>query len=207
MGERELPATQVHPASGMGITLDEIRVFWGRIVPQEQDKNEPVEVAGRNFSLSLDPSRFPILPTVDGGQILLDVHDSLPLHVKALIRDEEPKVRIVSQNPSRRKEFIRELISVADFYSVEEDFTVEYGVDPELTVVYDYKIEPTSDSPLRNETFLLNIDGNRSPMPETLKHFLLRDGFHVLESSRSSRVTDPVGEKVLYSITYPIQPR
>ena len=38
-------------------------------------------------------------------------------------------------------------------------------------------------------------------MPEALEHFLLRDGFQVVESSRVAPGTNPVGEDVLYSIT------
>jgi len=175
------------------------RDVWDRILQQGHQETAPLVVQGRNFSLSLDPGRYPVLPAADGGKIILDEAWTLSPLVKTILREKDPGIRIVMGNPNDRKSFFSSLLAAAKFYSVEENFSVDFGTDPKLTVTSDFKIEKTAESLLKNDIVLVNLDGNRRGMPRSLLEFLDKEGFRVVESSPVFS-EQPDGHKELYCI-------
>jgi hypothetical protein len=77
------------------------------------------------------------------------------------------------------------MLETAGFYSVEEDFSLEFGKDPKVTIHSDFKIEKTSESLFNRDTVLLNT--GRQPLSPYLKGFLKNEGFTVFETSARSR--------------------
>lgn len=175
------------------------RDVWDQILQQGRQESAPLVVQERNFSLSLDPERYPVLPAADGGKIVIDGARTLSPLVKTILREKDPGIRIVTGNPDDRRSFFSSLLAAARFYSVEENFSVDFGTDPKLTVASDYKIEKTADSLLKNDIVLVNLDGNRKGMPPPLLAFLGKEGFQVVESFPAYS-EEPDGHKVLYSI-------
>lgn len=175
------------------------RDIWDRILQQSRQETAPLVVQGRNFSLSLDPERYPVLPAADGGKIIIDEARTLSPLVKTILREKDPGIRIVTGPPRDRKSFFASLFAAARFYSVEENFSVNFGTDPKLTVTSDYKIEKTAESLLKNDIVLVNLDENRKGLPPPLLAFLDKEGFQVVESSPVSS-EEPDGRKVLYRI-------
>ena len=157
-----------------------LRALWERLVPGAESEG-PLELGGDNFSLTLDPGKFQVIPAADGGRIIIDANRSIPPLVRSLIQEKNPTVRIVSQAPRDGKSFYSQLLRSAGFYSVEPDFILEFGDDPRLSVRADYRIERTADSLLRNETVLLYTSVGRYATPESLQRFLGRAGFQFLE--------------------------
>ncbi|MFZ3208712.1 MAG: LysM domain-containing protein [Geobacteraceae bacterium] len=183
-------------------SLETVRQVWSRLVPSlGLSGNEPFDCNDRDFSLSLDPERYPTLPAPDGGSILLDPQRTLPPLVKALIKDKAPMLRIVSEPPANRRRFFNALLDEARFYSVEKDFSVEFGYDPKITVNADFKIEKTPESLLKNDIVLLNVAENRKSMPGALLSFLESKGFRMIEASSSSLENRPLTSHLLYQIT------
>jgi hypothetical protein len=175
------------------------RGVWDRIIQPGRHQNDPLVVQGSNYSLSLDPDRYPVIPAADGGRIVIDAGMTLSPLIKTILREKDPGIRIVSENPDDRKRFFSSLLKAAKFYSVEENFAVDFGSDPKLTVSSDFKIEKTSESLLNNDVILVNVAGNSSGMPTSLISFLDKEGFHVIGSSPGiSEATD--GRKMLYRI-------
>jgi len=140
-----------------------------------------------------------VFPAADGGKIVIDTGMTLSPLVKTILREQDPGIRIVSEHPDNRRSFFSSLLAAARFYSVEENFSVNFGSDPKLTVTSDFKIEKTSDSLLKNDVTLVTLPGKRTSMPELLSSFLEKEGFQVIESSPSIS-TVPDGRKVLYSV-------
>lgn len=175
------------------------RDVWDRILPQDRQESAPLVVQERNFSLSLDPERYPVLPAADGGKIVIDEARTLSPLVRTILREKDPGIRIVTGNPYDRKSFFSSVLAAAKFYSVEENFSIDFGTDPKLTVTSDYKIEKSAESLLKNDIVLVNLDGNRNGMPPPLLAFLDKEGFQVVESSPVFS-EEPDGDKVLYSI-------
>ena len=95
----------------------------------------------------MDPEKYPTLPAQDGGTILVDGSGTLPALVRALIQEKNPRVRIVSEKAANPQGFYRSLLTAAQFYSFEEDFSVDFGTDPKITVRADFKIEKSPDKP------------------------------------------------------------
>ncbi len=175
------------------------REVWDRILQPGRHQNAPLVVQGSNYSLSLDPERYPVFPAADGGRIVIDAGMTLSPMIKTILREKDPRIRIVSENPADRKRFFSSLLKAAKFYSVEENFSVNFGSDPKLTVSSDFKIEKTSESLLNNDVVLVNVAGNSRGLPTSLISFLDKEGFHVIGSSPAiSEVPD--GSKVLCRI-------
>jgi predicted nuclease with RNAse H fold len=164
-------------------------------------RQAPLRVEGGNFSLSLDPERYPLLPAADGGKILIDAEGALPPYVKEILREKEPGVRIVTERPANSKRFFTALLAAAGFYSVEEDFAVHLGTDPKVTVTSDFKIEKNQESLLNNDVFLLNVSEARTGLPPSLVSHMEKEGFHVIELFPSSPAGTPAARHVLYSIS------
>lgn len=182
--------------------LEAIQQVWGRLVPSLGfSGSEPLDYNDRDFSLSLDSERYPTLPALDGGRILLDVQGTLPSLVKSLIQDKDPRIRIISENPANRQRFFNSLLAAARFYSVEKDFSVEFGADPKITVNADFKIEQTPESLLRNDIVLLNVAETRKSMPGALLSFLEGKGFRMVEASYASIENKHGTNHLLYQIT------
>jgi len=186
-------------AAGRGGGIQWTKDVWGRIFQPVRHENGPLVVQGRNFSLSLDPERYPVLPAADGGKIVIDVGMNLSPLVKNILREKDPGIRIVTGNPDDRKIFFASLLAAAKFYSVEENFSVAFGSDPKLTVTSDFKIEKTSESLLKNDVVLVNIAGRRTGLPPPLLSFLAKEGFQVIDSA-SAFSEAPDGRKALYII-------
>ena len=177
------------------------RNAWSRIVAEGGTQQAPLRVEGGNFSLSLDPERYPLLPAADGGKILVDAEGTLPPFVKDILREKEPGVRIVSETPSNLKRFFSALLSAARFYSVEDNFSVHFGSDPKVTVTSDFKIEKSPESLLNNDVILLNIVEKRMGLPPSLTSQLEKEGFHVVDLSPRPSAEPSVARHVLYSVT------
>jgi len=169
--------------------MQTVRQFWPELIPAQTGKESGVEIDAKNYSLSLDPVRFPTLAAADGGKIIIDSGGEIPKLVKTLLLNEDGKTRIVSEKPANRKYFFRALLTAAQFYSVEENFRVEFGSDPLLQVTADYLIEKNPDSLLRHELTLLNTRDDFFLMPPSLVSFLGTEGFQVLEPFADQRHT------------------
>jgi hypothetical protein len=177
------------------------RNAWSRIVGDGDTQQAPLRVEGGNFSLSLDPERYPLFPAADGGKILIDAEGTLPPFVKDILRENEPGVRIVSEPPSNRKRFFSALLAAARFYSVEDNFSVRFGSDPKVTVTSDFKIEKSQESLINNNVILLNIAEKRMGLPHSLTSQLEKEGFHVVDLSPGPTAVPSVARHVLYSVT------
>lgn len=167
------------PSSGAG-DMTPVRGLWDRLVPAPQSEG-PLEITADNFSLTLDPAVYQVMPAADGGRIVIDANRNIPPLIKSLIQQKDPALRIVSETPAAGKRFYSHLLQAAGFYSVEPDFSMEFGEDPRLSVRADYRIERTPESLLRNETVLLYTGSGRYALPPSLQVFLGSAGFQVIE--------------------------
>jgi hypothetical protein len=183
--------------------VEAARQVWPRLVPAVAGRaSERFDYRSGAFSLSLDPDRYPTLPAQDGGTILVDGAGTLPPLVRALIQEKNPQVRIVSESAANPQRFYRSLLSAAQFYSFEEDFAVEFGSDPKITVHADFKIEKSPDSLLRQDVTLLNVAEGRRATPDGLVKLLAGNGFRLLEAGTPSYPVAPGGPgDLLYQVT------
>lgn len=167
------------PAIPAQESLDKVRDVWNRIIPVQANLQKPLVMQTSTFSLTLDPQRYPTFSTMDGARILLDQNNSIPPLVKSLIEEKDPNVRIVSESPARSRQFMSSMLKSAGFYSVEENFSMDFGTDPRLTVRTDFKVEKTPESLVRQDIVLLN--SGRSALPDALNAFLKKEGFALYE--------------------------
>lgn len=152
---------------------------WNLIVPSTKEQQKQLTLQTKAFSLTLDPERYPAFARMDGGRIILDQNGSIPPLVKSLIEEKDPSVRIVTEVPSNTKRFMSSLLESAGFYSVEENFSMEFGVDPKLTVHADFKVEKTPESVVKQDVVLVN--SGLIPLPSSLGEFLKKEGFSLYE--------------------------
>jgi len=188
---------------GEAQAIESARQTWSRLVPPAAGHGgDHFDYHSSAFSLSLDPEKYPTLPAQDGGTILVDGAGTLPPLVRSLIQEKNPQVRIVSEDAANRMRFYRSLLGAAQFYSFEEDFSVDFGVDPKITVRADFKIEKSADSLLRQDVTLLNVSENRHATPDGLVKLLAGNGFRVVDAGNPSYQT-PAGAAgdLLYQIT------
>lgn len=176
----------------------QIRKTWDKIVPPLAAQHKPAIVTSPKYSLTLDPQRYPVFAAMGGGRILVDATDSIPPLVKALIVDKDPSIRIVSESPVNGKRFLLAMLDSAGFYSVEEDFSMDFGSDPKLTVYSDFKIEKSPESVINLDVILMN--SGLTSNPRVLNEFLKKEGFTVHEPFASSRPATAPGGK-LFQIT------
>jgi len=162
-----------------------LKETWDNIVPSQNSVSKPLTIQSPTFSLTLDPSRYPLFPTMDGARILLDQHASIPPLVKSLIEEKDPTVRIVSESPANVKSFLASMLGAAGFYSVEDNFNLQFGTDPKLTVYADFKIEKTPESLIKQDVVLLSC--SQAVLPPQLDEFLKNEGFTVYEPFASAR--------------------
>ena len=162
------------------VVMTTVRALWDRLVTASPPEGS-LELRADNFSLSLDPKSYQVLPAADGGKVIIDANRNLPPLIRSLIQEKDPALRIVSEAPTAGKRFYSKLLQAAGFYSVEPDFTVEFGDDPRLSVRADYRIERTPESLMHNETVLLYTGSGRYALPQSLQGFLGNAGFQVIE--------------------------
>jgi hypothetical protein len=167
--------------------LSEITVKWSRLVSPAAEITEPFRISGLNYSLSLDSSRYPVLPAADGGKIIIDTEGTLPAFVKEILRESGPGIRVVSERPYNRKKFIADILSAARFYSIEENFALHFGSDPKVTVTSDFMIEKTEQSLTNNDVVLLNVTPKNVGLPLPIVSHLEKEGFHIIDLPSASR--------------------
>lgn len=157
-----------------------LRQAWESIVPQKQNaEKKPITLSSEAFSLKLDPERYPVYAGYDGSKIIVDSSGSIPPLVKSLITEKDPSIRIVTESPSNNRNFLHSLLGAAGFYSLEENFSMEFGKDPKLTVNTDFKIEKTKESLINQDITLVNA--GRNTMPAAIVALLKKEGFTIHE--------------------------
>jgi hypothetical protein len=180
------------------------RQVWDRMLPPLKDGQEPIKLRSSTFSLTLDPQRYPTYSTMDNGRILVDQNASIPPLVKSLITEKDPSVRIVSESPINGKQFLSTMLGQAGFYSVEENFSMDFGFDPKLTIRSDFKVEKTPESIIKQDLVLMN--SGRVPLPPVIGSFLKKEGFSVYEPFATLQSVAPEALHPLFQITTKSQP-
>jgi hypothetical protein len=212
-----LPADkEIHEARGLALrmeppdtTFSELEAtirfsrVWDKIIPPLSFGQKADMIKSAKFSLSLDPQRYPVFAGMAGGRILVDKSDSIPALVKSLIIEKNPSVHIVSESPLSGKRFLSALLDSAGFYSVEKDFSIDFGSDPKLTVYSDFKIEKSPDSLIRQDIILMN--SGQISNPRVLNEFLKKEGFTVFEPFVSHRTSTAAERGKLVQIISPDQ--
>ena len=183
--------------------LARLHGVWDKLVPRANDLQKPLSLQTDSFSLSLDPSRYPVFAAMNNGRILLDQAGTIPPLVKALIEEKDPSTRIVSVQPLATHRSLATLLAAAGFYSVEENFSLDFGSDPTLTIHADFKIEKKPDSLIAQDIVLMN--GALEPAPAVLDTFLKKEGFSLYEpfASASERSGHSSSPRTLSLITVP----
>ncbi|OGR29945.1 MAG: hypothetical protein A2X79_06535 [Desulfuromonadaceae bacterium GWB2_53_15] len=156
-----------------------VKEVWGKLIPSKGELQKPLTLKSPSFSLTLDPQRYPVFSTMDGGTILLDQDATIPPLVKSLIEEKDPAIRIVSESPANGRRFLSAMLGAAGFYSVEENFSMEFGTDPKLVVRSDFKVEKAPDSLIKQDVVLMN--SGKTSLPQSLGDFLKKEGFTVYE--------------------------
>lgn len=172
----ESPAAAAKPYQEAATAVKEV---WEKMIPSKGESQKPLALQSPSFSLTLDPQRYPVFATMDGGRILLDQNSSIPPLVKSLIEEKDPTVHIVSESPANGRRFLSAMLGAAGFYSVEENFRMEFGTDPKLVVRSDFKVEKTPESLIKQDVVLLN--SGKTSIPQPLGDFLKKEGFTVYE--------------------------
>ncbi len=157
----------------------QIRQFWDAVSPHQGPPLKPLVFSSSRFSLTVDPSRYPLLQAADGGTVLLDADGTLPALVQTLIHDQDPAIRIVSGPPGDGRRLLASLLAAGGFYSVAENPVMTFGTDPQLTLRPDFKVERTPDSLLRNDLVL--VSAARQGYPPALQDYIKNQGFRLLE--------------------------
>ena len=176
-----------------------IRTMWNRLIPSTELQQKPLVLQTPTFSFSLGPERYHLFGRMDGGRIVVDPNGSIPALVKTLIENKDSSVRIVSEEPPRTRRFMASLLNAAGFYSVEEDFSMDFGVDPKLTLQFDFKVEKTADSLINQDVDLVN--SSRSSLTPVLGEFLKKEGFSLYEPFASFKPSVQTGSRAIYSIS------
>jgi len=177
----------------------QFRRAWDMIVPPKAGRQSADMINSPSYSLTLDPQRYPTYAAMDGGRILVDRNDDIPALVKALIVEKNPSVRIVSESPVNGKRFLKGMLDSAGFYSVMEDFSMDFGSDPKLTVYSDFRIEKSPESIINFDVVLMNA--GRTPYPRIIKDYLKNEGITALEPFASLRPGTAATGNRLYQIT------
>lgn len=183
--------------------LGRVREAWDRIVLQKADP-KPLSLQTSTFSLTLDPQRYPMFATMDGARILLDQNSSIPPLVKSLIEEKDSNIRIINYSDAGTKQFMSAMLESGGFYSVEENFSMDFGTDPKLTVQSDFKIEKTPESLIKHDVVLMN--SGRMAVPPVLNDFLKKEGFTLYEPFASLKINSNQESRPIQIITAKSQP-
>ena len=182
--------------------MDDVKRLWPQLVPDPGSGwKDRFDYLSSTCSLSLDSERYPVLPAYDGRTILVDRMGTLPALVCSLIEDTNPQVSIVSQGAASSLTFYRSLLAAAQFYSLEEGFSVVLGSDPKVTMHADFRIEKEPESLLQQDVILVNVPGNRRETPKGLISALGRNGFTVLEGGVAGYRLPSGANDLLYQVT------
>lgn len=184
--------------------VGKVRDVWDRIVPVKPETLKPFVLQTPSFSLTLDAQRYPSLSAMDGGRILLDQGGTIPQLVKSLIHDKDPSIKIVSETPLSAKKFISALLDAGGFYSVEENFSMDFGVDPKLSFRSDFKVEKSPESLIKQDVVLMN--SGLDATPPALREFLKKEGFSLYEPFASLKPYSVRKFKSIQQITATKQP-
>jgi len=180
-------------------TTTKISELWKTLLPQAADARKPLAFESPAYSLALDPLRYPVYSTMDGARIVIDPDASIPALVKSLIMERDPSVRVVSESPANGRRFLSAMLNAAGFYSVEENFAVEFGVDPRLRVQSDFKVEKTAESLIKQDLALIN--SGKDALPQSLKSFLKKEGFSTFEPFASPKIAEGGPLRPVFQIT------
>lgn len=167
---------QVVPTLRASEVTANVRKVWEKIVPEQK---RALAINSDKVSISLDPALYPVLAGMDGGTILVDAEGKISPSIKALIAETDPGLRIVQGSAGEPKRFLASLIDAGKFYSVEENFTMEFGTDPKLTIHSDFRVEKTAESLVNQDIILLN--SGKVATSAKLTEFLKKEGFTVYE--------------------------
>lgn len=159
--------------------IRQVHTFWDRLVPPDGGEVQPLVFKSDAFNLTVDPSRYPQFKAADGGRIVVDSNGTLPPLIRSLMKEQDPKLKIVDASPADGRIFLRSLLSVGGFYSVEEQPLMTFGTDPLVKIRSDFKVERTPESIVRGELLLVNASQNALPL--SLSDFLSRQGVSMLE--------------------------
>lgn len=171
---------------------------WKKIVPSDIEQQKPMSLQTPAFSLTLDQERYPAFARMNGGRILVDQYGTIPPLVKSLIEEKDASVRIVTESPTGSKKFMVSLLNAAGFYSVEENFSMEFGTDPKLTVLADFKVEKNADSLINQDVII--ISNNRTSLPPLLGNFLKKEGFTLYEPFASLAPVVPHESRAIHYV-------
>lgn len=191
----ELPISE---HSGQEI-IARTQTVWKMMVPSKNEQQKPMSFQTPIFSLTLDQERYPAFARMNGGRIIIDQYGAIPPLVKSLIEDKDSSVRIVTAPPNRSKKFISSLLEAGGFYSVEENFSMEFGSDPKLTVLADFKVEKTADSLINQDVVI--ISNNRTSLPSSLENFLKKEGFTLYEPFASLKPLVPHESRTIHYVS------
>jgi hypothetical protein len=172
---------------------------WSRLVPATKETLKPLKLETPTFSLTLDPERYPMFARMDGGRIVLDQNESIPPLVKSLIESKDSSVRIVSEVPSGTNRFMASLLESGGFYSVNKNVSMEFGIDPKLTVQADFNVEKTAESLVDQDVVLVN--SGRMSFPSVLGTFLKKAGFSLFEPFASIKPSAQSDSRTIYTIS------
>ncbi len=184
------------------VTVEEmntkIRPVWNKIIPSVGDELKPISIQTPTFSLTLDSNSFPMFTAMDKGKIVVDPDNAVPDLVKSMISEKDPSVRFVSGADADGKRLLSAIIANAGFFSVEEDFKLEFGADPTITVRSDFKIEKSSESILNQDVILLNA--GRLALPAQVGNFLQKEGFSLHEPFAKLQTVAPAVPRSLHQV-------
>lgn len=160
------------------VANDQFRQFWDKMLPPSADQKS-ITLQSSLYSLTFDPQRYPVYAAMNNGRILVDKNVSIPPLVEALISEKDPSIRIVSESPHNRKLFLSAMFNSAGFYSVEENFIMDFGSDPKLTIHSDFRIEKTPESIFNQDILLVNAGLNS--FSKVIREFLKNEGYMLQE--------------------------
>jgi LysM repeat protein len=179
--------------------VNDVQTMWNQLVPSTPLQQKPLALQTSTFSLTIEPEHYPMFARIDGGRIVLDQNGTIPTLVKALVESKDSSVRIVSEEPSASKHFMASLLNAAGFYSVEENFSMDYGVDPKLTMQFDFKVEKTAESLITQDVALVN--SGRTILSPILGEFLKKQGFSLHEPFASLKPVNQHDSRTIYSVS------
>ncbi len=190
----ESPVKQLTEQEIIGKALN----VWKNIIPPQKEQLKPLSVQNSSFSLTLDTAQYPTFARMDGGRMVLDRNGTIPPLVKSLIEAKDPSVRILTEPPSGSKRFMASLLEAAGFYSVEENFSMQFGVDPKLTVQADFKIEKMADSLVKQDVLLVN--SGRVAFPTSVGDILRKEGFTLQEPFASLKPLSHHDSRTIHTV-------
>lgn len=155
--------------------------LWEELVPG-QERVEPITLNGKVLPFS----DYPLLLAADSGRILVDIKGTLPPPARSQLTQKYPDIRVITRGKDNLKQFLSTLLRAAEFPSVDENFPVELGADPKVTVRPDFRIVRLPAASRGPETVLLFVDEEGPCLPPPLKDYLARKGYQAAELCHSA---------------------